>query len=52
MSSRLMVYFNKETVMKKALIVGLIAVSLTSCAANDPNQRAKYGAAAGAVAGA
>ena len=38
--------------MKKALIVGLIAVSLTSCAANDPNQRAKYGAAAGAVAGA
>ena len=38
--------------MKKALIVGLIAVSLTSCATNDPNQRAKYGAAAGAVAGA
>ena len=52
MTNRLMVYFNKVTVMKKALIVGLIAVSLTSCATNDPNQRAKYGAAAGAVAGA
>jgi outer membrane protein OmpA-like peptidoglycan-associated protein len=38
--------------MKKALIVGLITVSLTACATNDPNQRAKYGAAAGAVAGA
>jgi len=44
--------YKKGTVMKKALIVGLIAVSLTSCATNDPNQRAKYGAAAGAVAGA
>ena len=38
--------------MKKALIVGLITVSLTSCATNDPNQRAKMGAVMGAVAGA
>lgn len=38
--------------MKKALIVSLMAISLASCATNDPNQRAKIGAAVGAVAGA
>ncbi len=38
--------------MKKALIVGLITASLTSCATDDPNQRAKMGAVMGAVAGA
>lgn len=38
--------------MKKALIVGLIATTLTACATDDPNQRAKIGAAIGAVAGA
>lgn len=38
--------------MKKALIVSLIAVSLVSCATDDPNQRAKMGAVIGAVAGA
>jgi outer membrane protein OmpA-like peptidoglycan-associated protein len=38
--------------MKKALIVSLITLSLASCASDDPNQRAKLGAAIGAVAGA
>lgn len=38
--------------MKKLLLVTAISVSLVGCAANDPNQRAKTGAAVGAVAGA
>jgi outer membrane protein OmpA-like peptidoglycan-associated protein len=48
-----MVYFKfKEKTMKKVLIVSLITLSLTSCATDDPNQRAKMGAVIGAVAGA
>ncbi len=38
--------------MKKALIVALVSASLTACATDDPNQRAKIGAVVGAVAGA
>jgi outer membrane protein OmpA-like peptidoglycan-associated protein len=38
--------------MKKLLITTVVLASLTACATDDPNKRAKYGAAVGAVAGA
>ena len=38
--------------MKKPLLIALIATTLTACATNDPNERAKTGAAIGAIAGA
>lgn len=41
----------KQIAMKKVLIVA-VAVALAGCAADDPNKRAKTGAAIGAVAGA
>ncbi len=41
----------KQVSMKKILILAM-AVGVAGCAANDPNQRAKTGAAIGAVAGA
>ncbi len=40
------------TSMLKKLALLTTAVALTACAADDPNQRAKIGAAVGAVAGA
>lgn len=36
----------------RLLLVGVIALSLTACATDDPNRRAKTGATIGAVAGA
>lgn len=41
----------KQLAMKKVLFIAM-AIGLAGCAANDPNQRAKTGAAIGAVAGA
>lgn len=41
----------KQVSMKKVLVIA-VAVALAGCAADDPNQRAKTGAAIGAVAGA
>lgn len=41
---------NKLTVM--TLAAAVVALAVTGCAQNDPNRRAKIGAAAGAVAGA
>lgn len=41
----------KQIAMKKVLVVA-VAVALAGCAADDPNKRAKTGAAIGAVAGA
>jgi outer membrane protein OmpA-like peptidoglycan-associated protein len=38
--------------MKKIVLVSLIAATLSGCAANDPNQKTKTGAAVGAAAGA
>lgn len=38
--------------MKKLVLVTLIATALSGCAADDPNQKAKSGAAIGAAAGA
>lgn len=38
--------------MKKLILVTAITVSLAACAVDDPNQKAKTGAAIGAVAGA
>lgn len=36
----------------KALIIGIVTVTLSACAMEDPNRRAKTGAAVGAVVGA
>lgn len=41
----------KQLAMKKVLFIA-VAIGLAGCAANDPHQRAKTGAAVGAVAGA
>lgn len=41
----------KQLAMKKVLFIA-VAIGLAGCAADDPNQRAKTGAAIGAVAGA
>ncbi|BDZ73235.1 MULTISPECIES: OmpA family protein [Methylophaga] len=38
--------------MKKIVLASLIAATLSGCAANDPNQKTKTGAAVGAAAGA
>lgn len=38
--------------MKKIMLASLIAATLSGCAANDPNQKTKTGAAVGAAAGA
>ena len=38
--------------MKKLVLVTMMATMLSACATDDPNQRAKLGAAAGAVVGA
>jgi outer membrane protein OmpA-like peptidoglycan-associated protein len=38
--------------MKKLILVAVVATALSGCAANDPNQKAKTGAAVGAAAGA
>jgi outer membrane protein OmpA-like peptidoglycan-associated protein len=38
--------------MKKLVLVTLVATALSGCAADDPNQKAKTGAAIGAAAGA
>lgn len=38
--------------MKKLVLVTLVATALSGCAANDPNQKTKSGAAIGAAAGA
>ncbi len=38
--------------MKKLFLSSLISIALAGCAVNDPNQKAKTGAAIGAVAGA
>jgi len=38
--------------MKKLVLVAAVTVALAGCAANDPNQKAKTGAAVGAVVGA
>jgi len=38
--------------MKKLVLVTLVATALSGCAANDPNQKTKNGAAIGAAAGA
>lgn len=38
--------------MKKIVLVSLIAAALSGCAADDPNQKTKTGAAIGAAAGA
>jgi len=38
--------------MKKLVLVTLVATALSGCAANDPNQKTKAGAAIGAAAGA
>ena len=38
--------------MKKLVLVTLVAAALSGCAADDPNQKAKTGAAIGAAAGA
>jgi outer membrane protein OmpA-like peptidoglycan-associated protein len=38
--------------MKKLILVAVISMALTACATNDPNQKAKTGAAVGAIVGA
>jgi outer membrane protein OmpA-like peptidoglycan-associated protein len=38
--------------MNKKMMIAVLALGLSACAADDPNQRAKTGAAVGAVAGA
>jgi outer membrane protein OmpA-like peptidoglycan-associated protein len=38
--------------MKKLILIAAISVAIAGCAANDPNQKAKTGAAVGAIVGA